>query len=79
MTLEMNWVNIEIEYLKPISLFDMIADKELKEAFNWIVTQPLYREIHQHKGAKINSHDCRLQFIKVYHLLVIEMVKKIFW
>jgi len=35
MTPVMNWSNIEIDHVKPISLFDVSKDEELKEAFNW--------------------------------------------
>ena len=32
---EMNWSNIEIDHVKPISSFDISDDEQLKEAFNW--------------------------------------------
>ena len=33
-TPEMNWSNIEIDHVKPICMFDVSKDEELKEAFN---------------------------------------------
>ena len=39
MTPEMNWFNIQIDHVKPICLFDVSNDEELKEAFNWKNTQ----------------------------------------
>ena len=32
---EMNWLNIEIYHVRPISSFDISKDKELMEAFCW--------------------------------------------
>ena len=31
---EMNWSNIEIDHVKPICLFDVSDDEQLKEAFS---------------------------------------------
>ena len=39
-TPEMNWSNIEVDHVKPICMFDVTKDEELKEAFNWKNTQP---------------------------------------
>ena len=66
MTPEMNWSNIEIDHVKPICLFDISKDEELREAFNWKNTQPLLKEVHSHKGIKFNLLDYQLQFIKAY-------------
>ena len=35
MTPDRNWSNIEIEYVEPITWFDVSSDEELKEAFKW--------------------------------------------
>ena len=64
MTPEMNWSNIHIDHVKPISLFDISNDDELLEAFNWKNTQPLLKEDNLSKGCKFNELDYRLQFIK---------------
>ena len=34
MTQEMSWPNIEIDHVKPVCMFDVTKDKELKFAFN---------------------------------------------
>ena len=44
MSPEMNWSNFEIDQLKPICLFDVSQDEELREAFNWKNTQPLSKQ-----------------------------------
>ena len=49
-TPEMNWLNIEIDHVKPICMFDVSKDEELKEAFSWRKTQPLLKKIHTRKG-----------------------------
>ena len=63
-TNEMNWENIEIDYVKPICMFDVTKDEELKEAFNWRNTQPLLKQDHLQKCIKFNCLDYQLKFIK---------------
>ena len=69
MTPEMNWTNIELDHVKPVCMFDVSKDEELREAFNWKNTQPLLKEVHQQKGSKFNFLDYQLQFIKAYQFL----------
>ena len=59
----MNWLNIEMDHVKPICLFDVSQDEELKEAFNWRNTQPLLKQDHQLKGINFKFLDYQLQFI----------------
>ena len=68
-TPEMNWGNIEIDHVKPICLFDVSDDEQLKEAFSWKNTQPLLKKDHQLKGIKFNFLDYQLQFIKAYQFI----------
>ena len=68
-TPEMTWSNIEIDHVKPICMFDVTKDEELKEAFNWKNTQPLLKEVHSHNGIKFNLLDYQLQFIKAYQFI----------
>ena len=42
-TPEMNWSNTELDQVKPICMFDVSKDKELKEVFSWKNTQPLMK------------------------------------
>ena len=71
MSPEMNWSKIEIYHFKPIRLFDVSKDEELREAFNWKNTKPLSKQAHVHKGTKFNFLDYRLQFIKAYQFLML--------
>ena len=49
MTPEMNWSNIEMDHVKPIGMFDVSKDEELREAFCWKNTQPLIEKDRQYK------------------------------
>ena len=68
-TPEMNWGNIEIDHVKPICMFDVTKDEELKEAFSWKHTQPLLKQDHVQKGTKFNFLDYQLQFKKAYQFI----------
>ena len=70
-TTEMNWSNIEIDHVKPICMFDVTKDDELREAFNWKNTQPLFKHNHQQKGIKFDFLYYQLQFIKANQFLKI--------
>ena len=54
MTPEINWPNIEIDHVKAFCLFLVSDDQQLKEAFNWQNTEPLFEKDHQQKGIKNN-------------------------
>ena len=68
-TPEMNWSNIEIDHVKPICMFDVTKDEQLKDAFSWKNTQPLLKQDHQKKGTKFNFLNYQLQFIKAYQFI----------
>ena len=61
---EMNWFSIEINYVKPIGLFDVSNSYDLREAFNRKFTQPSLREIHFQKAFIFHFSYYQLQFIK---------------
>ena len=65
-TPEMNWSNIEIDHVKPICLFDVSKDEELREALKWKITQPSLKHDHQQKGIKLNILDYQLHVINAY-------------
>ena len=71
MTPEMNFNNIHLDHVKPISSFDISNDNELLEAFNWRNTQPLLKQDNLRKSAKFNEKDYTKQFKKAreFHLL----------
>ena len=65
----MSWTNIEIDHVKPICMFNVSTDEELREAFNSKNTQPLLKQDHQQKGIKFNFLDYQNQFIKAYQFI----------
>ena len=67
-TPEMNWSNIEIDHVKPICMFNVSDDEELKLAFNWKNTQTLLKEVQSLKGVDFFL-DYHLQIIKAYQFL----------
>ena len=71
MTPEMNWTNVDIYHVKPICLFDVSKDEELKEAFSWKNIQSLLKEVHQQKGKEFNFLNYQVQFIKTYPFIKI--------
>ena len=52
MTPDMNWKNLDIDTMEPLSLFDKSNDEELEEPSNWKSTPPLLTHIYQQKGIK---------------------------
>ena len=69
MTPEMNWSNIGIDHVKPICLFNISDDEELKLAFKWKNTEPLLKEVHSQEGVKYILLDYHLQFNRAYQFL----------
>ena len=69
MTPEMNWDNLDIDQVGPISLFGISKNEELGETFCWKFTQPFLKKDHQHKGIKFYFSDYQLQFIKEYQFI----------
>ena len=63
-TTEMSWSNTEIDHVRPICSLDVSKDEELREAFTWVNTQPLPKEVRSRKGSKYNRLDYKMQFIK---------------
>ena len=61
----MTWDNIEIDHVKPICMFDVFKDEELRDAFSWKDTQPLFKQDHQKKGIKVNFLDYQLNLLKL--------------
>ena len=50
-------------------MFDVSKDEELKLAFSWKKTQPLFKNDHQQKGIKIKFLQYQLHFLKAYQFI----------
>ena len=66
---EMKSNNIDIDHVKPICMFDISKEDEIKEAFCWKNTQPLHKQDHLHKGTEFNILDYQLHFIRAYQFI----------
>ena len=69
MTPEMDFSNIHIDHVKPISSFDISNEDELLEAFNWKNTQPLLKQDNLKKHTKFNEENYASQFRKAREFL----------
>ena len=76
MSPEMNWSNIGIDHVKPNSSFDVTKDKQFRKAFNWTKTQPLLKQVHQHKGTKFDFFTFELQIVKADQFLKLNEEEK---
>ena len=55
MTYEVNWSNREIDLVKPISIFFVSKDEEVKEAFKGRSKQALLKQLHHQKEVNLIS------------------------
>ena len=69
MTPDMNWTNVGIDQVKPITSFDVSNHEELKGIFIWKNTESLLKQVHQQKEIKYIIFDYRFQFIRAYKLV----------
>ena len=69
-TPERGWSNTEVDHVKPICMFDVSKDEELREAFCWKNIQPLLKQDHQLKGTRFHFLDHQLQYIKTYQFKI---------
>ena len=69
MTHDMDWSNVEVDHIKPICLFDVTKDDELKEVLSWENTQPILKEVHQQKCTEIILLNYQPQFIEACQFL----------
>ena len=71
MTPEMDFSNIHIDHVKPISSFDISNEDELLEAFNWINTQPLLKKDNLKKNKIFNPEEYENQFRKALEFKIL--------
>ena len=62
----MDWLKVETDQVKPISMLDVSADEKLEEEFNWKYTQPLIKQVHFHEESKFILRTHRLHFVRAY-------------
>ena len=71
MTPEMDFSNIHIDHVKPISSFDISNEDELLECFNWINTQPLLKKDNLKKNNNFNPEEYENQFRKALEFKIL--------
>ena len=71
MTPETNWSNTEIDHMKPICMFDVTKDEDLREAISWKNTQPLLKHDYQPRGIEFKFLDYQLELIKAYQFIML--------
>ena len=65
MTPEKNWTIIEIEDMRPICLFNVSDEKELKNAFVWRDTQPFLNHIDHQEGINIKDQIINYKLLRL--------------
>ena len=66
MTSDMNWDNIDLDHVRPLSSFDLCDPEQLKEAAHYSNIQPILKSDNRSKGSKYYEHDLVVQNEKVY-------------
>ena len=66
MSPEMNWKNIDLDHVRPLSSFDLTDPEQLKEAAHFSNIQPLFKHDNRKKGANYHEHDLMVQNEKLY-------------
>ena len=66
MTPEMNWKNIDLDHVRPLSSFDLTDPEQLKEAAHFSNIQPLFKHDNRKKGARYHEHDLMVQNENLY-------------
>ena len=66
MTDEMNWDNIHLDHVRPLSSFDLKDIEQLKEASRYTNIQPLLAKDNLLKGDRYHEYDIWLQSENVY-------------
>ena len=64
----MNWLNMEIDHVKPFCLFDVSKDEELHETIGWVNTESLLTEVQSRKKNKLDWLKYRFRFIRAYQI-----------
>ena len=63
---DMNWGNIELDHVRPLSSFDLSDIEQLKEAAHYSNIQPLLAKDNRLKSNRIHEYDLWSQSEKLY-------------
>ena len=71
MTPEMSWINIELDRVQLVCIFNVSNEEKLTDGFRWKNTQTLLKEDHQRQRKKFSFLDYQLHFVKDYQFLIL--------
>ena len=66
MTTNLNWNNIELDHVYPLSSFNLTDTNQLKEANHYSNIQSLLKRDKRSKISKLHEHDIVVQNERVY-------------
>ena len=66
MTPGMTWKTIDLDHVRPLSSFDLIDPKQLKEAAHYTNIQPLLKSENRKKSSRLHEHDLAVQRNNIY-------------
>ena len=75
MTPNMNWDNIHLDHVRPLSSFDLKDIEQLKEASHYTNIQPLLAKDNLLKGDRYHEYDIWLQSENVYDYAYFSTIK----
>ena len=67
MTPDMNWLNIQLDHVRPLSSFDLKDYEQLKEATHYTNIQPLLAKDNRSKSDRYHEFDLWLQSENLYN------------
>ena len=75
MTDDMDWLNIHLDHVRPLSSFDLKDIEQLKEASHYTNIQPLLAKDNLLKGDRYHEYDIWLQSENVYDYAYFSTIK----
>ena len=63
---ELTWKNIDLDHVRPLSLFRLTDPEQLKEAAHFSNIQPLLKHDNGKKGSRYHEHNLAVQKEKVF-------------
>ena len=72
---EMNWLNIHLDHVRPLSSFDLKDIEQLREAAYYTNIQPLLAKDNLLKGDRYHEYDIWLQSENVYDYAYFSTIK----
>ena len=75
MTDDMDWLNIHLDHVRPLSSFDLKDIEQLKEALHYTNIQPLLAKDNLLKGDRYHEYDLWLHSERLYDYAYFSTIK----